>query len=102
MSESKDDVMIGTLSEEIARARAEILEHPRNPEAALERFAARLQAAWNEKPFEPFDAFQLLAAIQATLQAVRIAGHSLDKAFLCLFLLSSICIAQLLALAMLR
>jgi hypothetical protein len=45
--ERSTGAMTGTITEEIERTCAEIAEHPQNPQAAIERFAARLQTAWS-------------------------------------------------------
>jgi hypothetical protein len=106
---------IGTISQEIARACADISQHPKTPEAALERFALRLQTAWGKKPLDPIaeiakhfppdanaDTLNLLEAISAAAIAVQSAGRMLDKALWGLLLLACVCVAQLLALAILR
>jgi hypothetical protein len=53
-------------------------------------------------PKEDVDTFQLMTAIQSLLVSVQTAGRALDRALWGIIVLAAICIAQLLALVIVR
>jgi hypothetical protein len=77
----------------VAEAMSESKQQPLDPIAEI---AKHFPAG------QPVDTLELLLAIQVILQTVQTVGSMLDRALWGIFVLACVCVAQLLALALLR